>query len=99
MGFAEALSDDGSPTGRGRPWTRGLVCGLMTAFGGLGHTFPYLIPHIHTANAVAIVVVLIELGIIAWVRHRYMDTPITSALFQVVIGALLVFLTGGAASS
>src|SRR5438128_3646709 len=94
MGFAEALSDDGSLTGRGRPWTRGFVCGFMTAVGGLGHTLPYLIPHIHTANAVAVVVVLMELGIIAWVRHRYMDTPLTSAVFQVVIGGLLVFLTG-----
>src|ERR1019366_6085532 len=44
MGFAEALSDDGSLTGRGRPWTRGFVCGLMTALGGLGHTLPYMIP-------------------------------------------------------
>src|SRR5438132_5723160 len=71
MGFAEALSDDGSLTGRGRPWTRGLVCGLMTTCGGLGHTLPYLIPHIHTANAVAVAVVIIELGVIAWVRHRF----------------------------
>jgi len=94
MGFAEALSDDGSLTGRGRPWSRGVVCGLMTAIGGLGHTLPYLIPHIHTATAVAIVVVLVELAVIAWVRHRFMDTPLVSAVFQVVIGGLLVFLTG-----
>ncbi len=33
MGFAEALSDDGSLTGRGQPWARGVVCGLMTALG------------------------------------------------------------------
>ena len=94
MGFAEALSDDGSLTGRGRPWIRGLICGLMTAVGGLGHTFPYLIPHFYTATAVAVVVVVIELAVIAWVRHRYMDTPLTSAVFQVVLGGLLVFLTG-----
>jgi rubrerythrin len=94
MGFAEALSDDGSLTGRGRPWSRGLVCGLMTAVGGLGHTLPYLIPHIQTATAVAVVVVLIELGVIAWIRHRYMDTSLASAVFQVVVGGLLVFLTG-----
>jgi len=94
MGFAEALSDDGSLTGRGRPLIRGLVCGLMTALGGLGHTLPYLIPYYQTATAIAIVVVLIELGVISWVRHRFMDTPLTSALFQVVIGGLLVFLTG-----
>ncbi len=94
MGFAEALSDDGSLTGRGRPLIRGLVCGLMTALGGLGHTLPYLIPHYQTATAIAVGVVLIELGVISWVRHRFMDTPLTSALFQVVIGGLLVFLTG-----
>src|SRR5258708_13417702 len=44
MGFAEALSDDGSMTGRGSPWLRGGICGLMTALGGLGHTMPYLVP-------------------------------------------------------
>ncbi len=44
MGFAEALSDDGSLTGRGTPWLRGAVCGVMTTIGGLGHTLPYLIP-------------------------------------------------------
>lgn len=94
MGFAEALSDDGSLTGRGHPWTRGLVCGLMTALGGLGHTFPYLIPHIQTATAVAVAVVIVELAIISWIRHRYMDTPLTSALVQVMIGGILVFITG-----
>jgi rubrerythrin len=94
MGFAEALSDDGSLTGRGRPWIRGAICGMMTAIGGLGHTFPYLIPSIQTANIVAGVVVLFELGAISWVRHRYMDTPLATAVFQVVIGGLLVFATG-----
>ena len=94
MGFAEALSDDGSLTGRGRPWIRGAICGVMTAVGGLGHTLPYLIPYIHTANVVAGIVVAIELGVISWVRHRFMDTPWATALFQVVIGGVLVFLTG-----
>jgi erythrin-vacuolar iron transport family protein len=94
MGFAEALSDDGSLTGRGRPWTRGSVCGLMTALGGLGHTLPYLIPHYNMATALAIMVVAIELAVIAWVRHRFMDTPLTAALFQIVVGGFLVFLTG-----
>ncbi len=94
MGFAEALSDDGSLTGRGRPWTRGFVCGLMTTIGGLGHTLPYLIPHFHTATVIAAAVVLVELGVIAWVRHRYMDTPWGSAVFQVVFGGILVFLVG-----
>ena len=94
MGFAEALSDDGTLTGRGRPLARGLVCGLMTAVGGLGHTLPYLIPNIQTATAVAVVVVLIELGVIAWVRHRFMDTSLGAAIGQVVVGGILVFLVG-----
>src|SRR5438270_6384317 len=86
MGFAEGLSDDGSLTGRGRPLIRGPVCGVMTALGGLGHTLPYLIPNVQTATAVAIAVVAVELLVIAWVRHRYMDTPWTSAILQVVVG-------------
>ena len=94
MGFAEALSDDGSLTGRGRPLARGLVCGLMTTLGGIGHTLPYLIPDIHVATWVAVGVVMAELVVIAWVRHRYMDTPWGRSLVQVVLGGLLVFLTG-----
>jgi rubrerythrin len=94
MGFAEALSDDGSLTGRGRPLVRGFICGLMTALGGLGHSLPYLIPDYKIATAVAIAVVLVELNVIAWIRHHYMDTPWASALSQVVVGGLLVFLAG-----
>jgi rubrerythrin len=94
MGFAEALSDDGSLTGRGHPWARGFVCGLMTALGGLGHTLPYLIPNVHTATAVAVGVVIVELGVISWVRHHFMDTPLWSAILQIVVGGLLVFGVG-----
>jgi rubrerythrin len=94
MAFAEALSDNGSLTGRGAPLLRGLVCGLMTALGGLGHTLPFLIPQFQTALVAAIAVVLVELGVISWIRHRYMDTPWLSATFQVVLGGALVFLTG-----
>ena len=94
MGFAEALSDNGSLTGRGSPWLRGTVSGVMTAAGGLGHALPYLIPDFRTATAVAIGVVLVELAMIAWIRHRYMETPIFSAAMQVVLGGLLVFATG-----
>ena len=94
MGFAEALSDDGSLTGRGHPWARGTVCGVMTTLGGIGHTLPYLIGNIRTATAVAIVVVLIELGTIAWIRNRYMDSPIGTAIIQVILGGLLVFGVG-----
>src|SRR5229473_2803932 len=92
MGFAEALSDDGSLTGRGHPWVRGLVCGLMTALGGIFHTLPFLIPAFRIATVVAVVVVIAELGAIAWVRHRYMETPWVSATLQVVLGGTLVFV-------
>jgi len=94
MGFAEALSDDGSLTGRGTPWLRGSVCGLMTAIGGLGHTLPYLIPHFYTATVVSIIVVAVELAAISWIRTRYMDTPFLQAAFQVVVGGVLVFIAG-----
>jgi rubrerythrin len=94
MGFAEALSDDGSLTGRGTPWLRGSVCGVMTTIGGIGHTLPYLIPDFWIATMVAIAVVVVELAVISWIRHRYMDTPFLSAAFQVMVGGTLVFLAG-----
>jgi erythrin-vacuolar iron transport family protein len=94
MGFAESLSDDGSLTGRGSPWIRGVVIGGMTTAGGIGHTMPFLIQNFHTATIVAVIVVLFELGAIAIIRHRYMDTPFLQAAFQVVVGGLLVFFTG-----
>ena len=94
MGFAEALSDDGSLTGRGHPWTRGFICGLMTALGGIGHTLPFLIPDFRAAMTAAMLVVVIELGVISWVRHRFMDTPALSAALQVGLGGILVFIAG-----
>jgi len=94
MGFAEAASDDGSLTGRGKPLIRGIVCGLMTAAGGIGHTLPFLIHAFRTATAVAVVVVAIELLLISYIRNRYMDTPFLAAAFQVVVGGVLVFLAG-----
>ena len=94
MGFAEALSDDGSLTGRGHPWTRGFICGLMTALGGIGHTLPFLIPDFRAAMTAAVLVVVIELGVISWVRHRFMDTPALSAALQVGLGGILVFIAG-----
>src|SRR2546428_8931363 len=94
MAFAEALSDDGSLTGRGRPLLRGTVTGFMTAMGGIGHTLPFLIPDFRLAMSAAVAVVAVELGAISYVRHRYMDTPFLSATFQVVLGGVLVFLTG-----
>jgi len=94
MAFAEALSDDGSLTGRGRPVLRGSVTGLMTAAGGIGHTLPFLIADFTLAMSFAVAVVAVELAAISYIRHRYMDTPLLSATFQVVLGGVLVFLTG-----
>ncbi|HKB92145.1 MAG TPA: ferritin family protein [Opitutaceae bacterium] len=94
MGFAEAMSDDGVLSGRGHPWLRGGVCGLMTTAGGIGHTLPYLIPDFKMATTVAAGVVVVELGVISWIRHHYMDTPLLAAAFQVILGGLLVFAAG-----
>jgi len=94
MGFAEAVSDDGSITGRGHPWVRGLVCGVMTAIGGIGHTLPFLISNFRIAFVVAAIVVIVELISICWIRHHYMGTPAISAGLQVGLGGILVFLTG-----
>jgi erythrin-vacuolar iron transport family protein len=94
MGFAEALSDNGSLTGRGAPLIRGVICGLMTTLGGIGHTLPYLIPDFWTATSIAIGVVVVELAAISWIRWKYMDTPPISAAFQVAFGGALVFATG-----
>src|SRR5262249_12990717 len=94
MAFAEALSDDGSLTGRGRPLLRGAVTGVMTTAGGIGPTLPFLIKNFHVAFTVAGVVVAIWLAVISWIRNRYMDTPLVSAAFQVVVGGTLVFIAG-----
>ena len=94
MGFAEALSDDGVLSGRGHPWLRGPVCGAMTTAGGIGHTLPFLITNFTLAMAIAVCIVAIELGVIAWIRHKYMDTPLLAAAFQVIVGGVLVFIVG-----
>jgi rubrerythrin len=94
MAFAEAMSDDGSLTGRGAPVVRGLVCGGMTALGGMGHALPYLIPDFYVATMLAFAVVAVELVTISWIRTHYMDTPFLQAAFQVVVGGVLVFAVG-----
>lgn len=94
MGFTEAMSDDGIISGRGSPVIRGWITGLMTAIGGLGHTIPYLIPDFYWATVIAILVVLIELWVIAWIRAKYMDTKFLRAAFEIVVGGLIVFAAG-----
>jgi hypothetical protein len=94
MGFAEALSDDGKISGRGAPLLRGLICGLMTTLGGIGHTLPYLIPAFWTATYVAGGVVVVELAAISWIRWRYMDSNLATAALQVMFGGALVLACG-----
>ena len=94
MAFSEALSDDGKLSGRGSPWLRGLVCGGMTFLGAIGHTLPFLIPRFQWAATIAMVVVVLELLAIAWIRHRFMKTPLGSAILMVVVGGLIVFFIG-----
>ncbi|CAN5167020.1 iron exporter MbfA [soil metagenome] len=94
MGCAEALADDGKLSGRGAPLLRGVVCGVMTTAGGIGHTLPFLIPDFWTATLVAGAVALVELGIIAWIQWRYMDTPPLSAAAKVMLGGALVLAAG-----
>ncbi|MCF6369290.1 iron exporter MbfA [Rhizobium halophilum] len=94
MGFTEAAHDDGRISGRGSPVKRGLASGVMTAIGGLGHALPYLIPHFWTATMLAVVVVFVELWAIAFIQNRYMETPFTRAVMQVVLGGSLVLAAG-----
>jgi erythrin-vacuolar iron transport family protein len=94
MAFSEGLSDDGKVSGRGSSWVRGPVCGLMTFLGAAGHTLPFLIPTFLTAVLLAAGVVVVELLLIAWIRKRFMDTPLLAAIFQVVVGGVIVFLAG-----
>jgi erythrin-vacuolar iron transport family protein len=94
MGFTEVASDDGVISGRGAPVKRGFATGIMTTIGGLGHALPYLIPHFVTATVIAICFVIIELWAITWIQHRYMETPWSRAMFQVVLGGALVFGAG-----
>jgi rubrerythrin len=94
MAFAEALSDDGSLTGRGRPVIRGFITGVMTALGGLGHTLPFLISKFSVATTLAFAIVAVELWVIAWIRARYMDTRFLQAAFEVVLGGTIVFGAG-----
>jgi VIT1/CCC1 family predicted Fe2+/Mn2+ transporter len=94
MGLAEALSDDGTVTGRGSPITRGAITAFATALGGMLHTFPFLIPDLHRALHLAYAVVVFELLSIALIRYKFMKTPLWSTILQVVVGGGIVFGLG-----
>ncbi|SDT33722.1 hypothetical protein SAMN05216490_3132 [Mucilaginibacter mallensis] len=94
MGLAEALSDDGTVTGRGSPLVRGGITAFATALGGMLHTLPFLIPDLHTALHFAYIVVICELLIIAFIRYKFMKTPLVKTILQVIVGGGIVFLLG-----
>jgi erythrin-vacuolar iron transport family protein len=94
MGLAEALSDDGKVTGRGTPFTRGAITGFATMLGGMLHTLPFLITDLKAALHFAYIVVAIELFAIAFIRYRFMKTPLWSTILQVIIGGAIVFFIG-----
>ncbi|MDB5046430.1 MAG: hypothetical protein JWQ08_2480, partial [Deinococcus sp.] len=94
MGLAEALSDDGEVSGRGKPIARGAITGAATILGGMLHTLPFLIPDLQTALTLAYVVVIVELLVIALIRWRYMHSPLRQTIFQVIVGGAVVFGVG-----
>jgi VIT1/CCC1 family predicted Fe2+/Mn2+ transporter len=94
MGLAEALSDDGEISGRGKPVVRGAVTGLGTTIGGMGHTLPFLLQPLEVALAIAYVVVVLELLAIAYIRFRYMHTPLGRTILQVIGGGAIVLAAG-----
>ena len=94
MGLSEALSDDGTLTGRGTSLTRGLITGVATFIGGSLHALPFLISKTSTALAVAYVVVSIELVVISWVRKRFLRVSMRSSLVQVTLGGIVIAAVG-----
>jgi VIT1/CCC1 family predicted Fe2+/Mn2+ transporter len=94
MGFSEALSDDGTETGRGSAIVRGLVTGLMTAIGGVFHSLPFLIHEVHAALIVAGIVVAIELTAISLIRRRFLNVSLRVSLLQVALGGALIVAAG-----
>ncbi len=94
MGLSEALSDDGTITGRGSSMPRGVITGGATFFGGSFHALPFLISDLHTALIVASITVGFELITIAWIRKRFLDVSLSSSLVQVTMGGVIVAVTG-----
>ncbi len=94
MGFSEALSDDGTETGRGSAIARGLVTGAMTTIGGIFHSLPFLIHQVHPALVVAGIVVAIELTTISLIRTRFRSVSLRVSLLQVALGGVLIVAAG-----
>jgi VIT1/CCC1 family predicted Fe2+/Mn2+ transporter len=94
MGLSEALSDDGEVSGRGKPLIRGAITGFATALGGMLHTLPFLIATLGVALHFAYGVVVVELLAIAYIRYRFMKSPLAQTVVQVIIGGGIVFAIG-----
>src|SRR5215208_2289906 len=94
MGLSEALSDDGTITGRGGSATRGLITGAATFVGGSAHALPFLISDLSTALAIAYAVVSVELVAIAWVRKRFLHVSMRTSLIQVTLGGIVIATVG-----
>jgi VIT1/CCC1 family predicted Fe2+/Mn2+ transporter len=96
MGMSEALSDDGTLTGRGGSLQRGLITGAATFVGGSLHALPFLIGDVHRALTVAYAVVAVELVAIAVVRKRFLRVSLAGSLVQVTLGGVVVAAVGAA---
>lgn len=94
MGLAEALSDDGTVTGRGNPIVRGAITAFATTLGGMLHTLPFLSSNLQTALHLAYAVVVFELFAIAFIRYKFMKTPLIPTILQVIVGGGIVFIVG-----
>jgi hypothetical protein len=94
MAFAEGLSDDGVLTGRGHPFRRGVIIGMMTFLGGIFHTLPFLLSNFHAALIIASIVVGIELMAISYIRYHYFNMKFWKSVVMVMIGGGIVFAAG-----
>jgi erythrin-vacuolar iron transport family protein len=90
MGFSEALSDTGELTGRGTPWSRGLITGGGTFLGGILHTLPFLIPQYHVALSFAVAVVGLELLTLAYLRWKFFQDTFVRALGIVTFAGIII---------
>jgi VIT1/CCC1 family predicted Fe2+/Mn2+ transporter len=94
MAFAEGLSDDGKLTGRGHPFRRGVIIGIMTFLGGIFHTLPFLISNFHVAIITASIVVGLELMAISYLRYHYFQMKFWRSIAMVMLGGGIVFAAG-----
>jgi erythrin-vacuolar iron transport family protein len=90
MSFSEGLSDTGEDTGRGNPRVRGAITGAGTFIGGFLHTLPFLLSSYTTAIVVAILVVMLELGTLAFLRMRFFKTSFATSLLNVALAGVII---------